>query len=87
MVLLSFESSTAAVAAPLSADLAFLLLLHDPPDIMRDGPMVHQYVCLFTLLGIKFVMLTNVCATRRISSLMKSLALPMCFNKALIRSG
>jgi hypothetical protein len=75
MALLPFESSTAAAAAASSSvNLAFLLL-HDLPDIMQDGPMVHWYICLFTLFNVKFIMLMNVHVTRRISSLMKSPAL------------
>src|SRR5882757_499403 len=65
----------------------FFFLLHDPPDITRDGPMVYRYICLFTVFNIKFIMLTNVHETRRISSLMKSLTLPMCFDIALVSSG
>lgn len=48
--------------------------------------MVYWYIYLLTLLNVKFIMLTNVRATGRISSFMKSLALPMCFGKALVGS-
>jgi len=50
-----------------------LLFLHGPPDIMRDCPMIHQYVFLFTFLLVKIVMLTNMNADEYVHNRTSSL--------------
>jgi len=67
--------------------LCLFFLFHDLPDLMRDRPMIDWYVPFIALFLVKFVMLTNVCTTGRVSSLMESLALSVFFDELLVTSG
>jgi len=67
--------------------LRLFFLFHDLPDVTRDRPMIDWYVPFFALFLVKFVMLTNMCTTGRVSSLVESLALPMHFDEVFITPG
>jgi len=65
--------------------LFFLLfLLHSFPNQPRYCPVIHRYICLFTLLFVDAVVLTNMSMAWQVTPFVESLALSMRHNKLLV---
>ena len=75
------------LVAHLTSFLLFFLHFYDSSKVPQNCPMVNRYVHLFTPFLVEVVMLTNMQVTWWVSSLMKSLALSVKFNKMLIFPG
>ena len=58
--------------------------LHGFPDITRDCPVIYWYVRLFTFFLVNVIMLTNMCTTRWVPSLVEGFVRPMHFDKCLV---
>ena len=63
----------------------FLLLLF-LPNCPWNGPVMYRYVFLFASFFIELIMLMDMQATSRVSSLKKGLAFSMCFDEFLVNS-